>query len=91
MREIARGEDSLPALRVFPSRLRPKISAWTGRWGGIDGWDRQLYRRLVATELSAEERLRVAAPELVLPRQREVLAVHWHPEWVPLELARRRV
>ncbi len=91
MREIARGEDSLPGPALCSEPAPPEDFGLDRAVGGIDGWDRQLYRRLVATELSAEERLRVAAPELVLPRQREVLAVHWHPEWVPLELARRRV
>lgn len=54
-------------------------------------WDRQTYLRLVSEDLSDEEWTRIAMPSETHPRQRFVLAVHWHPEKVPLELIRQRV
>jgi hypothetical protein len=53
--------------------------------------DLGLFHRLIDTQLTEEEVQRVRTPGLVLPRQREVLAIHWHPEWISLPLARERV
>jgi len=49
------------------------------------------FLRLVSQELTPDQAERIARPDLVLPRQEAVLAVHWHPEFVPLELADRRI
>ncbi len=59
--------------------------------GEITAEDEARFRRVVTTELSrAQERL-ITQPPHSYPRQQEVLAVHWHPEFVPLELAARRI
>ncbi len=52
--------------------------------------DRRLFFQLVNIELSQEQTDRISNPELTYPRQREILAVHWHPEFVPLELCLSR-
>ena len=57
----------------------------------ITDWDRETYRELVATELTAAQRARIAEPAHVYEKQREVLAIHWHPEHVPLDLIEQRV
>jgi hypothetical protein len=46
---------------------------------------------LVSGELTEEQRKRIVEPDLAFPRQNEVLAVHWHPEFVPMDLIRRRI
>lgn len=56
-----------------------------------DAWDEQAYWELVATELTAEQIERVTTPNEIMPRQRDVLAVHWHPEFVPMEHVLARV
>jgi len=48
--------------------------------------DRRLFFDLVSVELTREQVDRITRPELRFPRQKEILAVHWHPEFVPLEL-----
>lgn len=53
--------------------------------------DRDLFFRIVSTELSEEQRERITTPAVVLPRQNNVLAVHWHPEYVPMELIAKRI
>jgi hypothetical protein len=58
---------------------------------GVTDWDEKAFRRVVSTELSAESRARVVAPARSFPQQETVLAVHWHPEYVPLELIRQRL
>ncbi|MEW5721580.1 MAG: hypothetical protein AB1896_00620 [Thermodesulfobacteriota bacterium] len=59
--------------------------------GDIGAYDHAVFLDLIDTNLSPEQSGRVAGPWQVLPRQKEVLAVHWHPEWIPLELIARRV
>ncbi len=53
--------------------------------------NRTAYKRLISTVLTSEQVERVVEPAEVLPRQKSVLAVHWHPEFVPLDLIRRRI
>ncbi len=57
----------------------------------ITEWDQRTYAQLVSTELTAEQRERITHPNHVYPRQDAVLAVHWHPECIPLDLVQRRI
>ncbi|MBU1247348.1 MAG: hypothetical protein KKB70_01510 [Proteobacteria bacterium] len=45
----------------------------------------------ITIEIADWQREQVLTPSAVYPRQEAVLAVHWHPEFVPLELITRRV
>ncbi len=49
------------------------------------------FRVITSQELTPEQVARVVAPLEVLPRQDEVLAIHWHPEYVPMDLIRQRI
>ena len=53
--------------------------------------DEEIFFRINSTQLSREQAERLAAPERVYPHQKEVLAVHWHPEFIPLELIEKRI
>jgi hypothetical protein len=53
--------------------------------------DHQAYQRLISNDLTPEQVERLATPSTVLPQEREVLAIHWHPEFIPLDLVRRRL
>jgi len=53
--------------------------------------DVEIFRRLVSTDLTEEQRRRILEPPRTYPRQRSVLAVHWHPEFVPMPLIRERI
>jgi hypothetical protein len=56
----------------------------------LTDWDFQAYRRLVSTELSQRELEKLITPPRVYPDQRVILAVHWHPEHIPLEVVMTR-
>lgn len=53
--------------------------------------DHARFLQLVATDLTPEQAERVAAAPVTYPAQSSVLALHWHPEFVPLPLIRRRL
>jgi hypothetical protein len=53
--------------------------------------DEEIFFRINATRLSREQARRLAEPERTYPSQREILAVHWHPEFIPLELIEERL
>lgn len=57
----------------------------------LSAWDQEAFLRLTSTDLTPEQQARISTPAQVYPRQSEVLAIHWHPEWVPLDLAKTRV
>lgn len=58
---------------------------------GIDAWDQEQYEGIISIELTPEQREMVTEPGVSYPRQDAVLAIHWHPEWVPQELTAQRV
>jgi hypothetical protein len=53
--------------------------------------DEQRYQRLVSTELSPEQIKQIVNPPAIHPQQKAVLAVHWHPEFIPIDLILQRV
>ena len=57
----------------------------------ISSWDQEQFKRIVSTELTPAQREMVADPGTSYPRQNEILAIHWHPEWIPEELTAHRV
>ena len=54
-------------------------------------WDQAAYQRITSTRLNAEQIARIVNPAETFPRQEAVLAIHWHPEWIPMEVAMARV
>jgi hypothetical protein len=59
--------------------------------GDISEWDQTVFLDLVTTDLTAEQAARVTHPDNLHPRQKEVMAIHWHPEWIPLDLITERI
>lgn len=53
--------------------------------------DEQIFQHITSQVLTPEQINRVLTPLQVLPRQEEILAIHWHPEFIPMELIRRRI
>ncbi|MBD3237018.1 MAG: hypothetical protein GF330_09960 [Candidatus Eisenbacteria bacterium] len=66
---------------LFPERIPEEITEE----------DRQAFARTVSVELSPEQIARILEPTETFPGQPELLAIHWHPEFVPLELIERRI
>lgn len=54
-------------------------------------WDDRAYRLMITETLTPEQIRRVATPSRIEPRQEEVLAIHWHPEWIPMDVIMQRV
>ncbi len=57
----------------------------------LTAWDQEAYERIINTELSPEQERRLSIPLRSYPEQDAVLGIHWHPEFLPLELIRRRI
>lgn len=53
--------------------------------------DERLFAALIDTRLDAAAQARILTPGAVQPAQDSVLAVHWHPEHVPMELIKKRI
>jgi hypothetical protein len=53
--------------------------------------DCKRFFELISTDLMPWQVEQVVTPSQVFARQEALLAVHWHPEFVPLELVRKRV
>ncbi len=62
-----------------------------GLTADVTEFDERLFAALIDTTLDAEARERIATPAVVMPAQDSLLAVHWHPEHVPMELIKRRI
>jgi len=58
---------------------------------GLTDWDQQAFLRIISTDLTPEQKARVVQPPAVYPKQDAVVAVHWHPEFVPMDLIIQRV
>ncbi len=53
--------------------------------------DLACFQTITSQELTPEQVARIVTPLEVLPRQDEVLALHWHPEYIPMDLIRQRI
>lgn len=53
--------------------------------------DYQRFLRVVSTDLNDKQKSQVVMPTQVYSHQENLLAVHWHPEFVPMELITRRI
>ncbi|MDR0882615.1 MAG: hypothetical protein LBP55_08740 [Candidatus Adiutrix sp.] len=49
------------------------------------------FNHLTSLALNDEERRLAGRPDRLAPQAEEYLAVHWHPEWAPLDLIRQRL
>lgn len=53
--------------------------------------DELFFQYVTSQNLSPEQVERVVTPLRVHSRQDEILAIHWHPEFIPMDLIRRRI
>lgn len=53
--------------------------------------DHRIFLTIISTTLEDWQRQQILAPETLYPRQQHVLATHWHPEFVPMELNKERI
>ncbi len=53
--------------------------------------DTEIFFRIISTTLNATQCKQITEPRNIYPKQEHVLAVHWHPEFVPMELIVKRI
>ncbi len=53
--------------------------------------DEQFFFKVISTDIDAETQARLTTPSMTFKRQDAVLAVHWHPEHVPMPLIEQRI
>lgn len=53
--------------------------------------DEKRFFQVISTDLTPEQAERISVPQQIYPRQENVLAVHWHPEFVPMNLIEQRI
>ncbi len=54
-------------------------------------WDYNTFEAITSTELTPEQKELIVNPATIYPRQEYVLAVHWHPEFIPMDLIKQRI
>jgi len=57
----------------------------------ITEWDESVFKNLISLDLTEDQVEQVLTPPKVFHKSQDVLAVHWHPEHVPMELVRKRM
>lgn len=57
----------------------------------ITGEDERIFREIISIELDDVQRERILDPPRTYPKERTVLATHWHPEFVPMDLIAARL
>ena len=83
-----------PVLEVLEpknDKLEPPIFNAEVLSDELTEWDQRAYESLVTTDLTPEQVERILEPAQVFPKQKTVTALHWHPEFVPMDLIRKRI
>ncbi|WP_338033314.1 hypothetical protein [Desulfovibrio mangrovi] len=53
--------------------------------------DRALFFHAVSVDLSDWQKKQIVSPDAIFKRQESILACHWHPEFIPMDLCRQRI
>ncbi len=79
-------------MEILPSKPGASISAIPEKISReITPEDENIFRQITSRELTGEEQERIKLPARIYSRQKAVLAVHWHPEFIPMELILQRI
>ncbi len=76
---------------IKPTTTLPQPVAPPDRPEKLTDWDHETYLHLVSHELTPAQVERIVEPPKTYPRQEDVLAIHWHPEFVPMDHIRTRI
>lgn len=58
---------------------------------GVTESDEAIFASITDFELTPEQRERITHPLTAYPREKFLIAVHWHPEFVPMDLIGQRI
>jgi len=53
--------------------------------------DERIFFKITSQELTSDQIDRIITPTEIYSREKFLLAVHWHPEFIPMDLATRRI
>jgi hypothetical protein len=53
--------------------------------------DEEIFSKITCFQLTPEQIKRITTPEACFPSEKSLLAIHWHPEFVPLDVITRRI
>ncbi len=53
--------------------------------------DEEIFREIIDTGLNERQKEIIKTPSFIRPECTSVMAVHWHPEFIPLDLIRTRI
>ncbi len=74
------------------SAASPCISSVSRRFTAeITENDDAVFQKITRTALSSEQTQQILTPPFIRSGQKNVLAVHWHPEFIPMELIEKRI
>ncbi len=57
----------------------------------ISDEDREIFFMVMSTELADWQIQQIVTPSNIYPEQEQILAAHWHPEFVPMNLISQRI
>lgn len=57
----------------------------------LTSFDEDIYREIISTVLNDKQKRRLEQPQETYPRVESVIAIHWHPEFVPLDIIAKRI
>ena len=72
-------------------KTNPGLLGAAGISEEIEEWENIAFLKVVSPELSKEQEKTIVTPGHISALQQEVLAVHWHPEHIPMELIEKRI
>lgn len=67
--------------KADPVRITPEITEY----------DIRAFREITNLEIDERQAEMVVKPNQVFPGRKSVMAVHWHPEFIPMDLVRQRI
>ncbi len=77
----ARPQIRMECIPLVPKKLSEEITES----------DNEIFFKVVSTDLDARQKSQIITPPQIFPKQEAVIAVHWHPEFVPMNLISQRI
>lgn len=78
---LTKSEKAISPLSLVPDDLSEEITED----------DTERFFQVVSTELGPDQIKRIVSPPRSYPKEKSVLAVHWHPEFVSLDIISQRI
>ncbi len=57
----------------------------------ITGWDIETFHKITSVQLTTHQKDVLTNPLKTHPAQKSVIALHWHPEFIPMDIIKQRI